>query len=109
MDADRLGQRFDIQFAKDLPALFVGYQSLQKRTRGDDKGVYQMAQSTKPESVDLIKSWSGEMLNEIFTLANEKKIPENLALNGVGMSINYLDGSKINVNFTFNLVKGGKG
>lgn len=64
--------------------------------------------SAKPEQVDLIKSWSSEMLNEIFSLAEEKKIPENLILNGVGMSINYLDGSKININFTFNLAKGGK-
>lgn len=64
--------------------------------------------TTKPEAVDVIKTWSSEMLNEIFTLANEKRIPENIILNGVGMSINYLDGSKINVNFSFNLVKGGK-
>ena len=57
---------------------------------------------------DFVRTWSNEMLNEVFTLASEKKLPENLMLNGVGMAITFGDGSKVTVNFNFCLVKGGR-
>ena len=57
---------------------------------------------------DLVRAWSNDMLNDIFTLASEKKLPDNIILNGVGMTIAFGDGSKVNVNFNFSLVRGGK-
>lgn len=67
-----------------------------------------MADEFRESEDDLVRTWSAEMLDSIFRIANEKRLPDNMVLNGIGMTINYINGSKVSVNFNFGLSKGGK-